>query len=100
MIATKGEHNAEPHNNNDCGSFVVHCRGESFVADLGRNAYDGDYFGERRYEYLATRSLGHFVPHVNGCEQAAGPEHAASVVDRTESASRALRFEFEPATGG
>jgi hypothetical protein len=88
VVAAKGGHNAEPHNHNDCGSFVVHWRGESLVTDLGRNAYDGDYFGERRYEYLATRSLGHSVPHVNGYEQAAGAEHAASVVDRTESASR------------
>jgi len=88
VVAAKGGHNGEPHNHNDCGTFVVHVRRESLLTDLGRHAYEADYFGERRYEYLATRSLGHSVPYVNGCEQATGSEYAARVLDRRESDAR------------
>ncbi|MWG33847.1 heparinase II/III domain-containing protein [Halomarina oriensis] len=82
VVAAKGGHNGEPHNHNDCGSFVVHCRGESLLADLGAPAYDAGYFGEERYDYLTARSLGHSVPYVNGHEQAVGREHAARVLKR------------------
>jgi hypothetical protein len=97
-LATKGGTNNEPHNHNDCGTFVVHYRGESLLTDLGGESYAEDYFSSDRYEYLAARSLGHSVPYVNGYEQAPGgrAEHlgdhsveqtpdsvyAASVVDR------------------
>jgi len=88
VVATKGGSNGESHNHNDCGTFIVHYRGESLLTDLGRNDYKADYFGEGRYEYLATRSLGHSVPYVNGHEQAAGPEYEAFVVERIESDDR------------
>lgn len=69
-MAAKGGHNAESHNHNDCGSVVVHYRGESLLTDLGAPTYDRDFFGDARYEYLCARSLGHSVPYVNGHEQA------------------------------
>ena len=84
IVAAKGGHNDESHNHNDLGSFVVHYRGESCLTDLGSPSYDAGYFSERRYEYLVARSLGHSVPHVNGTEQAAGEEYAATVTGRTE----------------
>jgi hypothetical protein len=88
VIAAKGGHNGEPHNHNDCGSFVCHCRRESLLTDPGADTYEAGYFGDERYEYLATRSLGHSVPLVNGCEQAAGSEHRAEVVERSASRER------------
>ncbi|MFB6227500.1 MAG: heparinase II/III family protein [Halobacteriales archaeon] len=84
VVVAKGGHNDESHNHNDLGSFVVHHRGESHLTDLGSPSYDAGYFSERRYEYLVARSLGHSVPHVNGTEQAAGEEYAATVTGRTE----------------
>ena len=83
VVAAKGGHNNESHNQNDCGSFVVHYRGESLLTDLGRPDYDRDYFDDsERYDYLTARSLGHSVPYVGGHEQAHGAGYAAEVVDR------------------
>lgn len=83
VAAAKGGHNDEHHNHNDCGTFMIHYRGESLLTDIGRPEYDRDYFiDDERYDYLTARSLGHSVPYVNGFEQAHGAEHAAAVVDR------------------
>jgi hypothetical protein len=87
-VAAKGGHNGEPHNHNDCGSFVVHYRGESLLTDLGPATYDRDYFDpEERYSSLATRSLGHSVPYVDGSEQVVDEEYAATVVARSTGAT-------------
>jgi hypothetical protein len=72
VLAARGGSNNEPHNHNDVGSFVVHYRGESLVAELGPPQYERDYFSSKRYDYLAARSLGHSVPLINGLEQVAG----------------------------
>ena len=95
VVAAKGGHNDEPHNHNDCGSFVVYRRGESLLTDLGRPTYTGSYFGDDRYEHLAARSLGHSVPLVDGYEQAPGADRAAAVVDRSEGAAEdSITFEL------
>jgi len=93
-VATKGGHNAESHNHNDLGAFVVHLDGESPLRDLGSQGYTHGYFSDERYEFLAARSLGHSVPYVNGYEQGSvgelhgKPEYSATVVDRNESDDR------------
>jgi hypothetical protein len=95
VVAAKGGHNDEPHNHNDCGSFVVHYRGESLLTDLGRPTYDREFFGERRYtDYLTPRSLGHSVPHVNGHEQAAGSEYAADLLGVEEGETDAVAYDL------
>jgi hypothetical protein len=79
VLAAKGGHNDEPHNHNDIGSFIVHWRGESLIADLGAGRYVRDYFhDEQRYTFLQTRSRGHSVPLVNECEQQAGASFRAT----------------------
>ncbi len=85
ILAVKGGHNGEHHNQNDGGNFIVHWRGESLVADLGRGTYDKDYFGSRRYELLACSSRGHSVPLPNDVEQAAGRNFAARVLAHRSS---------------
>jgi hypothetical protein len=81
VLAAKGGHNDEPHNHNDVGSFVVHWRGESLIAELGAGVYSREYFcAETRYSYLTTSSLGHSVPVVNGYAQAAGASYRAQGV--------------------
>ena len=80
VLAAKGGNNAEVHNHNDVGNFIVHWRGESLICELGVGDYIQKTFSERRYELLFTRSLGHNVPLVNGVEQAAGERfHARDV---------------------
>jgi Heparinase II/III-like protein len=81
VLAAKGGHNGEPHNQNDLGTFIVHTRGESVVADPGRGRYTRFYFGPERYDHLVNSSLGHSVPVPNGQVQRAGREHAARLLE-------------------
>jgi hypothetical protein len=80
-FAAKGGNNDEHHNHNDCGSYLLNLNGEPAIIEIGAPEYVRAYFGtDERYTFLAARSLGHSVPLVNGCEQAAGAAFAASVV--------------------
>ncbi|MCU0793209.1 MAG: heparinase II/III-family protein [Opitutaceae bacterium] len=78
-FAAKAGHNAEHHNHNDCGSFLLNLDGAPALVEIGAPEYVRGFFGEHRYTYLAARSLGHSVPFVNGREQAAGRHFAATV---------------------
>ena len=80
ILAAKGGHNGENHNQNDGGAFIIHWRGESLVADLGSGTYTRDYFGPERYEYLVCSSRGHSVPLPNHVEQGTGRAFAAHVL--------------------
>jgi len=80
VLAAKGGHNGEMHNQNDVGNFIVHLNGESVIPDIGRGRYTKAYFGPRRYEHLANSSLGHSVPVPNGKAQAPGKEHGAQLL--------------------
>ncbi|MCG8351719.1 MAG: heparinase II/III family protein [Chloroflexales bacterium] len=89
VLAVKGGHNDEPHNHNDVGSFIVHWRGESLLAELGAMRYNRDSFkADLRYTFLANRSLGHSVPYVNGCEQGTGQTFRADNVRYVMDAER------------
>ncbi|GAB4463864.1 MAG: hypothetical protein OHK0029_33180 [Armatimonadaceae bacterium] len=87
ILAAKGGHNAENHNHNDVGSFIIHWQQEPFVAELGAPTYDRFFFSGTRYENIAARSLGHSVPLVNGQEQRAGRMYEASEVQREQDGS-------------
>lgn len=69
FFAVKGGHNNEQHNHNDTGSFVLAMDGELFITDLGAGKYTADYFGEKRYDYVQTRSRYHNLPLIQGQEQ-------------------------------
>lgn len=98
VLAAKGGHNGELHNHNDVGCFIVHVRGESLIADLGRGRYTQQYFGAQRYEHLATSSLGHSVPVVNGYAQQPGDTHGAVLLGHeTNSQTDELRLELKDA---
>lgn len=87
-FAAKGGHNGEHHNHNDCGTYVVHLDGVPAIVEMGRPEYTSETFGPKRYENNATRSRGHSVPVINGCEQAEGAEHAARVLRVTDGDGR------------
>jgi hypothetical protein len=99
VLAVKGGHNAEPHNHNDVGSFMLHWRGESLLAELAAMRYTRDTFrAETRYELLANRSLGHSVPFVNGYEQVPGAsQHAQAVRYDIGPAACAMLLDLAPA---
>ncbi|MBO1330951.1 heparinase II/III family protein [Streptomyces sp. VRA16 Mangrove soil] len=80
-FAAKGGHNAEPHNHNDLGQFILTAHGDVLLADLGGGEYRKGYFDDAtRYDFLHTSSRGHSVPRVDGCEQSPGAEHAARLL--------------------
>ena len=81
-FAAKAGHNNEEHNHNDCGSFIFAVAGESLIMEIGAPEYVKDFFGPRRYEFNAARSRGHSLPVINGCEQPAGREYAARVLQQ------------------
>jgi len=72
VLAIKAGHNAENHNQNDVGSFMLHIDGENLLTDPGRGLYSRDYFGARRYENIFANSYGHSVPRIGGQLQATG----------------------------
>lgn len=81
VLAVKGGHNDEMHNQNDVGNLVVHLRGENIIADLGRPVYTLNYFKPaHRYEHILANSRGHSVPVVNGHLQRPGREAAARLI--------------------
>ncbi|HLA84720.1 MAG TPA: heparinase II/III family protein [Thermoguttaceae bacterium] len=79
-VALKGGHNAEQHNHNDVGSFVVALAGHATLVDPGSEVYTRRTFGSRRYESGVLSSWGHPVPRVAGQLQRPGRRAAAKAL--------------------
>ncbi len=71
-FACKAGHNAEQHNHNDVGSFLISKNGKVTFCDPGSGEYTRQYFSSERYTLLACSSRGHSVPIINGEYQVAG----------------------------
>jgi hypothetical protein len=80
-VALKGGHNAEHHNHNDVGSFVVALAGETPLLDPGAEVYTARTFSGRRYESKVLNSYGHPVPVVAGQLQRTGSQARAKVLE-------------------
>ncbi len=79
-FACKAGHNAEPHNHNDIGSFLISKgKGVTFV-DPGVGEYTQQYFSSRRYELMLCSSRGHSVPIINGEYQVTGRTESTVLV--------------------
>ncbi len=76
-FAAKGGNNAEPHNHNDLGTFLVSAGGKQILTDPGAGTYSKSYFSAKRYENLFASSRGHSVPVIDGQYQLAGRDHCA-----------------------
>lgn len=85
VVAIKAGHNAENHNQNDIGSFVVHIDGENLLTDPGRGLYSRHYFGPQRYDNIFASSYGHSVPRVAGQLQSAGRQYAGQLLGISET---------------
>ena len=83
-VSLKGGHNAEPHNHNDKGTFVVVVGKESPILDPGGEVYT---FSKDRYKSNLLNSFGHPVPVVAGQLQRPGRDAQAVVVARTFTAA-------------
>ena len=82
-VALKGGHNAEHHNHNDVGSYVIALGGRTPLLDPGKTVYTADTFNEHRYENPILNSYGHPVPVVAGQLQRTGEDAHAVVTKQT-----------------
>lgn len=81
FVAAKGGHNAESHNHNDVGSFIVYSDGRPLIVDVGVETYRRQTFSPQRYEIWTMQSAFHtLLPTIGGVMQAPGPDYAARAV--------------------
>jgi hypothetical protein len=76
-VAAKGGHNAESHNHNDIGNFIVYHDGLPVLIDVGVETYTAKTFSDRRYEIWTMQSAYHNLPTINGVMQKDGREFKA-----------------------
>ena len=77
FLAAKGGHNAESHNHNDVGTFIVFRDGKPVLIDAGVETYRRQTFSPERYAIWTMQSQWHNQPTVNGVMQSNGREYAA-----------------------
>jgi hypothetical protein len=86
-VALKAGHNAEHHNHNDVGSFVVVLGNKPLLLDPGGEIYTARTFSGRRYESNVLNSFGHPVPVVAGKLQRTGAQARGRITQRTFAAN-------------
>jgi hypothetical protein len=77
-LAAQAGHNAESHNHNDVGNFIVFADGKPAIIDVGVETYSAKTFSSRRYEIWTMQSAYHNVPTIGAVMQAAGREFEAT----------------------
>lgn len=72
FLAAKGGHNAESHNHNDVGNFIVALDGHPVLIDIGVETYTRKTFSAQRYDIWTMQSAYHNLPVIDGHQQSAG----------------------------
>ncbi len=90
-FAAKGGHNAESHNHNDVGSFILYYDGLPALIDVGVGTYTAKTFSADRYDIWTMRSKYHNLPFINGYEQQAGAIFKAGEAAFSSSSAK-VRF--------
>src|SRR5262249_13534220 len=103
VVAIKAGHNAESHNHDDVGSFIVHVDGENLLTDPGPGLYSRQYFGAERRENIFANSYGHSVPRIGGHLQGTGRDfrgelHMPDATDSTKSVEVEFAKAYEAGT--
>ncbi len=80
-LAAQGGHNAESHNHNDVGNFMIYAGGRPAIIDVGVETYTAKTFSKQRYEIWTMQSAYHNLPAVDGVMQSAGRRFEATEVD-------------------
>lgn len=89
-FAAKGGFNAESHNHNDAGSFVLYYNGEPVLVDVGREKYTAKTFSSDRYKVWTMQSQYHNLPRINGVDQAPGKDFKAQHTTFQNKENRAV----------
>jgi hypothetical protein len=98
FLAAKGGHNAESHNHNDVGNFIVALDGRPTIIDAGVGVYTRQTFGPERYSIWTMVSDYHNLPLIDGHGQGVGRQFAAREVDATVGEDAAeLTLDIAPA---
>jgi hypothetical protein len=97
FLAAKGGHNAEQHNHNDVGSFIVALNGRPMLVDAGVGTYTRQTFSEDRYRLWTMQSSWHNLPEIAGHPQRPGPEARATDVTAELSDAPALSLDLAAA---
>jgi len=77
-IASHGGHNAESHNHNDIGDFILYADGYPVIIDIGSGTYTSKTFSKDRYNIWYNTSAYHNLPTINGQQQSAGRKFEAT----------------------
>lgn len=93
-LAAKGGHNAESHNHNDVGNFIVYADGYPAIIDVGVETYTAKTFSDKRYEIWTMQSAFHNLPTINGIVQKNGREYKATGV-RYVAAKKSATFSLD-----
>ncbi len=97
-IAAQGGHNAESHNHNDVGNFMVFADGKPAIIDIGVETYSAKTFSSKRYDIWTMQSAYHNLPTIGGVMQAAGRQYAASDVSyRSDDSAAELNLNIAKA---
>jgi len=96
FLALKGGNNAESHNHNDVGQFILFDGSTPVILDAGVEQYTRDTFSSRRYTLWAMRASYHNLPELSGCEELNGTQYNADVVEYCEDTG-ALTLELKNA---
>jgi hypothetical protein len=87
-LAAQGGHNAESHNHNDVGNFLLYANGKPVIIDVGVETYSAKTFSSKRYEIWTMQSAYHNLPTIGGVMQKEGQQYAARDVHyRADDAS-------------
>ena len=94
-LAAQGGHNAESHNHNDVGNFIVYANGQPAIIDVGVETYTAKTFSDHRYEIWTMQSAYHNLPTVNGVMQGAGRRFEARNVEyQSDDAAAQFRLDI------
>ena len=100
FLAAKGGCNAESHNHNDIGNYIVYADGQPAIVDAGVGVYTKKTFSDQRYEIWTMQSGWHNTAVINGCDQKNGRQYAASgVAYADDGAVMRLALDMQAAYG-
>ena len=95
-LAAKGGYNAESHNHNDVGSFILYVDGQPVMVDAGVGTYTAATFDHRRYTIWMMQSEFHNLPVINGFGQKDGGQYRSRNVKHTDN-GRVMNFSLDMA---
>lgn len=84
FFAAQGGHNAESHNHNDVGNFILYYDGKPAIIDVGFGTYTRQTFSAERYKIWFMQSQWHNCPTINGVQQKQGKTFRAKDIDYTK----------------